>query len=66
MFEELLSTAMEGLPDAVAHYPCATDLELARIIASKSSYGGRTDAGERAEYMLALAEIVCEQRHTFA
>ena len=66
MFEELFATAIEGLPDAVAHYPCATDLELARIIASKSSYGGRTDASERAEYMLALAEIVCVRRHTFA
>jgi len=66
MFEELFAVALAHLPDAVARHPRATDLDLARIIASASSYGGRTEASERAEYLLALAEIVSVRRHTFA
>ena len=66
MFEELFAVVIAHLPEAVARHPHATDLELARIIASMSSYGGRTDTGERAEYVLALADIVCVRRHTFA
>jgi hypothetical protein len=66
MFEELFAVAVAHLPDAVARHPRATDLELARIIASASSYGGRTDARERADYLLALADIVCVRRHAFA
>jgi hypothetical protein len=66
MDEALSAIVVEHLPDAIANNPDGNDVMLADYIASKTNFGGRTDANERGLYVLALADMVRVRRHTVA
>jgi hypothetical protein len=61
--DDLTSIVVQQLAEAVAHTENANDVVVAQFIASKTNYGGRTKAPERAAYVYALADIIRTSRH---
>jgi hypothetical protein len=64
--DDLAAIVVRHLAEAVAHTENANDVVVAQFIASRTNYGGRTKAPDRATYVYALADIIRTSRHSLS
>jgi hypothetical protein len=64
--DDLPAIVVRHLAEAVAHTENANDVVVAQFIASKTNYGGRTQAPDRATYVYALADVIRTSRHSLS